>query len=139
MITIKDRTFNLSNFKKIIDYLDTVVLFERMCEKDVIYDVKNSGQNYMGYIHKVRVLSESDKGFSLYLYEDQTLKTKGFLCFRVDLSKANKVQIKEELVNFGCLHVEFKKVIGGYHFVVAYLSNLDDVEKIITKYRSHIF
>jgi hypothetical protein len=139
MIIVKDKSFNLWQFKSLIEYLDPLVIAEKLCGNDVVYEVKNGGQNYMGYIHVIHFTINGENGFNLYIYENQSLKSKGFIAFKIKNNTINAMVEKRKLMASGYGKVDIKKG-PDYWTIAVSLKDLDEqFRKIIENYRVHIF
>lgn len=84
MLEIRDKTFDIRYFKKIIEVLDGIYIAQKLSDKDPIYYVMYAGKNAEGYLHQVALYNrKSNKGFELFLYENQALKYKGFIRIKI--------------------------------------------------------
>jgi hypothetical protein len=106
-----------------------------------MYEVRNAGQNHLGYLHQVVFKKNDDKGFNLYLYENQSTNKKGFIAFKMSGTKFNERVERMYLKKIGYeeVNIEGNKDVNIWIIAVA-LTNLEyDLKKIIDNYYSYIF
>lgn len=83
MLNIRDRSFDAKLFVDVIEILDNVYIAQKLIGRKPEYYLENAGQNHLGYIYRIVIYNrETNTGFSLFLYENQMTKAKGYFRFQ---------------------------------------------------------
>lgn len=140
MLIIKDRTFDARYFKGLLEYLDSIYSIQLLSEKTVNYSVVYDGRHPSGFKHRIHMSSAENgeiKSFNIIVYENQSLRVKGYFKIQIKDIKFDARKNGRELKKMG-----FKwdmKGEGINRVYAVHLTNLvEDVPKLIRHFSEYI-
>ena len=127
MLEIRDKTFDIRLFKKLIEILDEIYMIQKVSGRDPEYYVDYMGRNAEGYIHNIVIKNKETKTwFSVVVYENQSLKYKGYFRFSIRDENFNIRKNSYFLRKSGFDKWDKKKFGNLWAFAI----HLDDLEKV---------
>lgn len=139
MLELRDKTFDPRFFKGVIEILDSIYIAQKLSERDPEYYVEYGGRNAEGYIHKIILRNrETNTGFTVVLYENQSLKYKGYFRFRFKDIEFDSRKNTAFLKKAGFKKWDKKKDGISWAYAI-YLDNLEDqVLTLATHYSKYL-
>ena len=140
MVVVKNKAFNIKKFSSLIEYIDSIVVAEKLCGKKIKAEITSAGHEELGYNYKLKVRCGIDAGFVLYICENKSFKSGSVIMFQLNKQKVNSNVLKAKLETLGFNKFEVLTGKFGNHIVCIYLKNANEQLKIVFKeYGKHIF
>jgi hypothetical protein len=139
MLEIRHPSFDKRLFSKMIEVLDSIYMMYKFQSKDIKYYVDFHSSNAEGYLYKVALVnSETKKGIVMYVYENQSLKYKGYIVLKLLREKNSQYQIKNKVKEYSDKIIFKQDREKQYINVAIFIKDYNDLYRIYTIFNDEI-